>query len=869
MTSLPRRLLTPPTVAVLLVIALVASVLGLVNGASAEPAPSELPRLSMSDLSYEGAFRLQLAPDDVSGLGYSPGVIALGADGSSLFVEGHVRDTAVAEYPMVEPSKASTLAELPMTGPPIQPFVRLVDRVPSGNEQGIDRYGGMAVIDGSLVVNGFEYYDADTSVTHTALAVGDASRLADSPVVGWAETAGGAHAAGWLSSIPAAWQALLGGTHLSGASSGIPIISRASVGPSAFVLDLDPSLGTVGSAQPVLDFSLDNPLAADLYNETGSNDLWTHMSRAVYGVIVPGTRTYLTIGSSAGFNSGVSYGVSPHNSDKGYYPNEIDDKAPFYWLWDVNDLVDVQQGSKQPHEVRPYDYGPLELPFGEFAGDLRNDLGGATFDPATGTLYLSLANADDQQSQFEPVPLILAYDIGIDPVADGGSGDDDTGDDGSGEPVGGDDSGSDGDNPGTGEDSGGDDQPGEDQAGEDPALGGSQFCPGYVQSPLHRTRTQQITVGPDEDWEAVLAGAAPDTDILLADGDYTMTGYAVHLTNPGVTIRSASGDRDSVVIRGQGYGVPSEGLMVAAADITVADLTMTDIRDHGISIKPESGAAATQVYNVHLVDIGTQAIKASSAGDNRDGVVACSAIGYSEDGVQGDYIGAIDLHRSIDWTIRDNYIYNVTGDGSGCIIDEECGTYVSHPAILIWNQSSGAVIERNTIVDSWRAITLGLGRGYEGGAVRNNFIHQSEPGDAGIELYDAHDVIVEHNTVMVIDYRGAIEYGGSSNVTIRNNLVTAEPLDRPERGASTGMTIVGNIIDASSADLAAPGQPQLVEGSRAIGAGVETGLAVDIDGDARSGRWDVGADQYGSGSADGGDGSPGNDQDPDHEYCPT
>lgn len=855
-------------VAGLLVIALVAAVLGRVTDVSAEPSPSQLPRLAVSDLNYEGAFRLQLASDQVSRLGYSPGVIALGADGSSLFVEGHVHHTAVAEYPLVEPSTAASLAELPMTGPPIQPFVRLVDRVPSGNPQGIDRYGGMAVIDGSLVVNGFEYYDADGNVTHTAMAVSDSSRLADSAVTGWAETAGGAHAAGWLSPIPAAWQGPLGGTHLSGASSGIPIISRASVGPSAFVVDLDPSLQTVGAAQPVLDFSLDNPLASDLYNETGANDLWTHLSRAVYGMIVPGTRTYLTIGSSGGFDSGVSYGDSPHNFYKGYYPNAVDDKAPFYWLWDVNDLVEVRQGLKQPHEVRPYDYGSLDLPFAEFGGDRPADVGGATFDPATGRLYLSLANADDQQNQYEPVPLILAYDLGVDPA----TADDPVSDDPSGQNPGGEDpSGGDPVDGGTGGEA-----PAQGGSGDDGAtLGQSQFCPGYVQSPLHRNRSQQITVGPDEDWEAVLAGAESDTDILLADGEYTMTRYAVHLTNPGVTIRSANGDRDSVVIRGQGYGVDGEGLMVAAADITIADLTMTGIRDHAISIKPESGASATHIYNVHLVDIGTQAVKGSAGADNPNGIVACSAIGYTEGGVQGDYIGAIDLHQSIDWTIRDNYIYNVTGDGTGCIIDEQCGTYVSHPAILIWNQSSGAVIERNTIIDSWRGITLGLGRSYRGGAVRNNFIHQSEPGDAGIELQDAHDVVIEHNTVMVVDYRGAIEYGGSSNLTIRNNLVTAEPLDRPERGTSTGVTIAGNITDASVADLAAPGQPQLRDGSRAIGAGVESGLAVDIDGDSRSGRWDVGADQR-SGSA--GDGNPDDHNpdvhnpdvhDPDLGHCPT
>lgn len=376
---------------------------------------------------------------------------------------------------------------------------------------------------------------------------------------------------------------------------------------------------------------------------------------------------------------------------------------------------------------------------------------------------------------------------------------------------------------------------------------GSDFCPAYEASDEFRSRANEITVGPDSDWERALADAAPGTTVLLQDGTYQMTRYAVYLANPNITIRGASGNRDAVVIQGQGYSVGGEGLMVAAPGITIADLSITGIRNHAISLKPdagEAGASSTYMYNVNLVDNGTQQIKGSSGGDNNGGILACSAIGYTADGIQGDYIGAIDLHQSTDWIIRDNYIYGVSGDGTGCEIDIDCGRYsASHPAILLWNGSGNIVVERNTIVDSWRAITLGLGTRFEGGAVRNNFIYQSESGDAGIELWDVHDVVVEHNTVLVIDYPGAIEYGGSTNITLRNNLLSAEPLDRPSRGTSTGMSISGNITDATTSDLATAGQPQLPAGSRAIGAGVPSALDVDIDGDARTGRWDVGADQ--------------------------
>lgn len=790
--------------------------------AAAQQAPPDLPRFSITDMNYQGAFRLLRTGGGRTGNGASPGVIALGADGSSLFIEGHQRTGAVAEFPIVTPSLATDMTELPMTGEAVQGFASVLDRAPSGNPQDIDRIRGMLVVDGALIVNGIEYYDAPADNTDTTLALADASELADSSVVGWKQMAGAAHAGGWMSPIPEAWQESLGAEYLSGSSAGFPINSRHSTGPSAFAVDLDPSLSAIDQAQPLLDFSLANPLAEDRRNESGDNDLWTNESRASYGFIIPGTSTYFTIGQSAGHESGISYGPSPRG--KGYHPNDLSDAYPYYWLWDVDDLVAVRNGQLEPHDVRPYEYGQLDLPFADFDYNNVQRLGGAAYDAASGTFYVSLSKIDYTQGIYSPLPLILTFSLDVEapapvptatPVPT-------VAPEPTSEPV----------------------VPVAPVVPVDPGGEPSDFCPAYEASNIYRPRANEIRVSPGDDWERALLDAQPDTEILFEDGDYQMTRYAVFLTQADLTIRSASGNRDAVTIRGRGYSEGGEGLMIAGPGITIADLSMTAIRNHAIAIKPSQGASAVNVYNVHLYDNGTQQIKAASDAENRDGVVACSSIGYTPDGVQGDYIGAIDVHRAANWTVRDNYIYNVTGDGSGCEIDIDCGRYNSHPAILFWSDSRDVMFERNVIVDSWRGITLGLGRGFERGTIRNNFIYQSEPGDAGIELYDAHEVMVEHNTVFSVDYRGAIEYGGTSNVTIRNNLVSAPPLDRPSRGESTGVTLAGNITDGVVGDLAVPGQPALADGSRAIGAGVPSPVAFDIDGDARIDRWDVGADQH-------------------------
>lgn len=374
-----------------------------------------------------------------------------------------------------------------------------------------------------------------------------------------------------------------------------------------------------------------------------------------------------------------------------------------------------------------------------------------------------------------------------------------------------------------------------------------RFCPTYAESTEYRHRTRQILVGPDDDWAATIRQAEAGTEILLADGSYNLTSGTLFVEPSSLTIRGASGDRDAVVITGPGYDQPGQGLMIAGTDVTVADLTITDFQSHAITIKPELGASRFTAYNLHLVDIGTQHLKASAGNDNPDGVAACSAIGYTPGGARGDYNGAIDIHRAINWTVRDNYIYNIAGDGSSCNAADptDCG-YLTAPAIYLWNNSRGGVIERNVLVNNARNISLGLDRNHVGGVVRNNLIVNQGDVLGGIELATAQDVLVEHNTVLVGgDHPGAIELRASSDIRLVNNLLSK---DVWFKGGNQAIMTDGNIVDATTADFASPGRPQLAVGSRAIGAGVASEAISDIDGDARLGRWDVGADHFTAGA---------------------
>jgi hypothetical protein len=299
--------------------------------------------------------------------------------------------------------------------------------------------------------------------------------------------------------------------------------------------------------------------------------------------------------------------------------------------------------------------------------------------------------------------------------------------------------------------------------------------------------------------------------------------------------------------------------MVHAASVTIADLTMTAIRNHAISIKGESGAEAPHVYNVDLYDIGTQHIKGTPGDGVGDGVVACSRLGYTANGVRGDYINAIDIHRGVNWIVRDNEIYNIWGDGTGCEVDVTCGAYLSGggPAILFWNNSSGTVVERNRIADSFMGIALGYGTPHPGGAVRNNFVFRSQAsrpgargvitGDLGIHVRGGNGTTVDHNTVIQAgSYPGAVEIWQSQNVAVRNNLISQPVWDR---GGNSGLVLQGNKTNGAVADLAAPFDPHLAPASGAVDFASAVSLAgvpADIDGDVRpqGPRPDAGCDEW-------------------------
>jgi hypothetical protein len=373
------------------------------------------PLLRLTDIKYQGAFRLPAATYGGSSLNYSQGPVEYNSVNHSIFIVGHAHHQNIAEFAIPGIVNSTVLGDLNMAAAPAQQFASVLDRAAGGNPQALDRVGGMEFVDdgygGQLIVNGYEYYDAPGDNTQTTLVVQDSGNVGTSTIAGIHTFSGGAgHTSGWISPVPPEWQAQLGGSYITGQSSGIPIISRTSVGPSAFSFDANDLVVASPVPTPVpttklLNFSLANRLHDDLSNSTGSNDLWTHLSRVVYGIIVPGTRTYLTLGQSGGHASGVCYKCTQDNGNLcgGYCAPDSQDYYHYYWLWDLDDLIAVKNGEMNGFDVRPYEYGEFPTPFA------TNSFGGGSFDPDTGILYLTVQKADRAQGTYSNPPIVVTF----------------------------------------------------------------------------------------------------------------------------------------------------------------------------------------------------------------------------------------------------------------------------------------------------------------------------------------------------------------------------------------------------------------------------------------------------------------------------
>jgi hypothetical protein len=274
--------------------------------------------------------------------------------------------------------------------------------------------------------------------------------------------------------------------------------------------------------------------------------------------------------------------------------------------------------------------------------------------------------------------------------------------------------------------------------------------------PLPEPQGAAVDVSTVEGLVAAVERAQAGQIIRVADGHYFMPRY-VEIRADNVTLRSASGQRQRVVLdgaqspRGELLGVR------ACSGVTIADLTIENVRWNGFKINSETNVQKLAIYNCIIHNIWQRGVKGVKVPpEDREAIrpKGCR-IQYclfyndrpkrladdSADIANGNYIAGIDVMYACDWVISDNVFVGIqgsTGEGRG--------------AIFLWFDSQRCTVERNIIIDCDVGLQLGNPHRADGveyhcvGCVaRNNFITRAP--EAGIVTVYTKDCRVLHNTI--------------------------------------------------------------------------------------------------------------------------
>ena len=192
---------------------------------------------------------------------------------------------------------------------------------------------------------------------------------------------------------------------------------------------------------------------------------------------------------------------------------------------------------------------------------------------------------------------------------------------------------------------------------------------------------------------AANAAGSPAT-ILVSNGVYVLDVPTLNITCPGLVIRSASGDRNAVVIRGPDEG-PNASLQnvfsVSATNVVIADLTFGYCRWHGIQAHGESAqnAAGLWVHNCRIINCNEQFIKGSVGSGSvgaRDGLIENCLFEFTSGWAYQYYTGGIDIHKGVNWIVRDNLFRNLR------VASGQTG--MAEHAIHFWNRAGQSALSR-------------------------------------------------------------------------------------------------------------------------------------------------------------------------------
>ena len=316
-------------------------------------------------------------------------------------------------------------------------------------------------------------------------------------------------------------------------------------------------------------------------------------------------------------------------------------------------------------------------------------------------------------------------------------------------------------------------------------------------APLPKPSGNVIRVRSTEELFWAVADAVPKTTVLLADGVYSMPRCLV-VRCDGLVLRGQSQDRSRVVLDGGEHSLGELLALTACRDVTIADLTVRNVRWNGIKINSETGVQNMLIRNCVIHNVWQRAVKGVKVpAENRESTrpTGCRiehCLFYNDrpkqfsddpadtaENFDGNYIGGIDVMYARDWIISDNVFWNIRGR-----------TGTARGAVFLWFESEGCIVERNIIVDCDSGICFGNAHRPDGVPIhavrcvaRDNFLARVP--ENGILAFHTRDCRIVQNTIHdpTSNLGRLIRAGGETE----RLLVAMNLLDGPEpRIESTG-----------------------------------------------------------------------------------
>jgi len=353
-----------------------------------------------------------------------------------------------------------------------------------------------------------------------------------------------------------------------------------------------------------------------------------------------------------------------------------------------------------------------------------------------------------------------------------------------------------------------------------------------------------------------LSSAKAGQTILLADGHYMMPRY-VEISADNVTLRSASGRRERVIIDGAQSRHRELLGISACSGVTIADLTIQNIRCNGFKINSNTNVQKLTIYNCIIHNIwqrGIKGVKVPKESRDAERPKDCRVqycLFYNDrpkrlsddpsDIAEGNYVAGIDVMYATNWIISDNVFFGIQGR-----------TFEGRGAVFIWHDSQDCVIERNIIIDC--DVGLQLGNPYRDSETtyhclrciaRNNFITRAP--EAGIVTVYTADCKLLNNTIHDPESQlGRLIRTVFTNdrLVVANNLLSGPGIRNESESA---ILFSNNLIKDMTDYFVNPGDGNLHLAGRpadVIEAGVTPAEVVDdIDWQPRGAMPDIGADE--------------------------